>query len=550
MLEPCGHASISSAFSSSEGVRPAIRSALAEWKSARSLLASTIQSYLSACTDLHTACIGATHHLAERPVFEETLVTIDSELESLALEENRLRDSRILFTTTRNKSARLSCVNTLPPEVLVKIFALSKNYCEFGDIPKPDGFASVCSYWRQTAVAATDLWAHIDISPTTPESRTELLLGRSNNKAIHVHAIEPMEYVELYDLDEHTYGRIVWTMMKPLIPHLCRLRTFSIESFSLGGEFISAIFNGWSDPRFSGGPMSLSVERPASGERLCIRSQSKKDENLERLLLAVSTLHLDGVTFDWASGVYRDLVDLQLNFMCDVRLPIPRLFNIFSASPALHTLKLKNVIVHSVLGWRRRDFVAMECLEVLGLTEMEPSSAGSLLSLITLPELRAELSIGLDPDSAMDHQLLDFLTRCKPIALHCYCRDGPGRSLYQGWKYLLQLLPRPQTLVLDNFRLTPGTQSDVLLSPPEFLPPPYSVVFLRCNLDLECLWELFTLLRAQDLRFEMCSTPNPRQDMEGIQTLLLEICPELQCSVSDVDSTFAQLECRSMFVAS
>ncbi|KAG8775593.1 hypothetical protein FRC12_001399 [Ceratobasidium sp. 428] len=539
MPEPYRSTSNASIFSLPAGIQPTIESAFAEWKSARSLLAATIQSYLSTCSNLHTTCANPVFQPATRFAVEEALVAIDTELESLALEEDMLCNGRTLLAATRNYSARLTRVNALPSEILARIFAFSKtyNYCIDDGYLRPDSFTSVCVYWRQVALAATDLWTHIDIGPTTPYGLTELLLDQSKDTPIHVHVIESEEASDTGDPDACTCGCAAEEIMSQLEPHIHRLRTLKIMADSADGEIIPAILDEWSTLDDIGAPVSLSVVRPYSKRVLLIPIEKKPPYNLENLLLAFNSVHLDCVRFKWASSAYRGLVDLRLSFCRYVRISMPQLFDILSSCPGLHTLKLKKLRVNRVENWTQPDPVAMGHLKTINLTGIEIGSTGLVLSLIALPEFYTELSIKITPIGPIDNQLVDFFTRSRLATL--YCR-GPPDHLPHDWAYLpFRHLPRFRKLVLNDFFLVdaPEIQSSTPFSLSGLQTTLCSVIFLKSRLDFESLKNLVVSFGIQDLRLERCLPYGAHRDMEDIRTSFLEVSPELRCSVSNIDST-------------
>ncbi|KAG8717786.1 hypothetical protein FRC09_013658 [Ceratobasidium sp. 395] len=262
-----------------------------------------------------------------------------------------------------------------------------------------------------------DLWTHIDIGKTISDSQIKLLLDWSKGSPIHVHALEP-EHTSSYD-DDETYKHVAQKMMKPLQPHLHRLHILSIDGTN-NGQFISAILNLWSSYGYVGTPVSLLAEGPerAAGALTIIRNQGETYENLERMLLAVSNLHLDSARFDWTSSAYRGLVELRLSLFPIAHISPQQLSSILSSCPTLHTLKLEYLAVSDAKPWMHPAPIMMECLEVLTLTSMGASSVGWVLSLMALPEFRTELGISLNPGSEMDERLAGFLARSKLATLH------------------------------------------------------------------------------------------------------------------------------------
>ncbi|KAG8775596.1 hypothetical protein FRC12_001402 [Ceratobasidium sp. 428] len=469
---------------------------------------------------------------------------MDSTLEPLAFEENILGNEHFLLATMRNNSTTLAPVNALPPEILVRIFALLKVYCVLKRDSATDAFTRVCVYWRRVSVAAANLWAHIDIGPTIPASLTELLLDRSKNASIDIHAFEPVKYASSHGPEGHTYECTVQAMVKLLVPHLHRLRTLIVVSARVDG-LTPAIFDQWSNHGCAGTPTSLSIQRPQSRGILSVQSQGETSGNLERMLLAVNTLHLDRVVLiDWASNAYRGLIDLRLEHsgLRNASISISQVFGILYSSPALHTLKLSYVEVHDPGDWAQPAPIIMGCLEVLTLTETEPAHAIPILSLITLSGLRTEVSIMVDSSSGTDIRLVKFLARSKPAILYCYRRPA---SSYD-WKCLLQGLPLPHTLFLESFRLRPQSWLEPPVKLLDLLPPVYSVIFISCGVTLESLKELVILLETHDLCFHRCRVDDEHQNMESIQTSLLEVYSDLNCLVSDANPS-KNLGCNRMF---
>ncbi|KAG9083438.1 hypothetical protein FRC07_013915, partial [Ceratobasidium sp. 392] len=81
-----------------------------------------------------------TNQQAERLMIKEAMHTVNSELDSLILEEKMLRDMRASLITMRNGSVMLAPVNRLPPEILATILALAKECCIHDGGPKSHSF--------------------------------------------------------------------------------------------------------------------------------------------------------------------------------------------------------------------------------------------------------------------------------------------------------------------------------------------------------------------------------------------------------------------------
>ncbi|KAG8717621.1 hypothetical protein FRC08_007104 [Ceratobasidium sp. 394] len=531
--------STSHQFSPPPGMNLTVKSALREWKSARTLLAGTIQTYLAACTTLRVSCTTPLHQSGERAIIEEARATVDSELESLASEEQALYDTRASLGTMRNGSTTLVRINTLPPEILARIFTLSKTHCVHDRDSESNGFAGVCVYWRRVAMDAAELWTHIDFIPNTPDSVPKLLLERSGGTPIHAHIYElrPGE-----GPDEDMSERAAKQVMAVLRPHSHRVRSFTVESLSRDGFFVLAVLKSWiSYDKFSI-IKSLLVYRPGSWHFLFLQPHAEQD-----MIPALHTLHLKNFAFNWDSHIYRGLVDLRLSIAHSISISIPQFANLLSASRALAILKLKGVNVIYTEDSMQLAPIMMEHLKILNLVEVDPENAMVLLSLITLASPLVELGMAFSEHDTSANQLINFFSRSRITTLYCLDYDDP-----LAFRKHLKCLPHLRILVLHHFDVADLLEDEANPPVPSHSLPfsnPATVILLESMVSLEYLKRFITEYNIRDLRLEKChvvTASSPGQDMDSVQTSLLGVYPDLQCSVSDTDSTW-QLACRTMF---
>ncbi|KAG8683803.1 hypothetical protein FRC09_015840, partial [Ceratobasidium sp. 395] len=295
ILSPCSNGSPLPITTSA-----ALPSALIEWKIARKLLANAVQSYLASCSTLRALCTIPLYQPSQRTMVEKLLTAVDSELESLVAEEHALHNMRVSLLMARNNlSSTLVPVNTLPPEILVNIFSLSMTRCVRDDREHLHNFTGVCAYWRQVAMNAVQLWSHIDIGPGAPDSLANMLLERTKNAPIHVHLHEPKR-----ENNEPTSEQEVSRATKILLPHVHRIRSLDIESYSYSRGFVGALLNLWLE---SGDPSlarSLVVYRPNASMLLSPDGYSRhvtllsRSDNAKRVLQSLGKLHLQNVLFD------------------------------------------------------------------------------------------------------------------------------------------------------------------------------------------------------------------------------------------------------------
>ncbi|KAG8724650.1 hypothetical protein FRC12_024287, partial [Ceratobasidium sp. 428] len=327
------------------GTCSVIDSALGEWRAARKLLATAIQSYRDVCISLSSTASLPLSQPSERAMLEDLFLTISSEFDSLEEDENTLYSARMLLAAMRNKSVTLAPVNTLPPEVLARIFGLSKTDCVHGAQTGFQNFTSVCTYWRQIAIHAVDLWTHVDVVPGRLDL-INLLLGRTKNAPIILHLLEPAFQPASGPISE----REVQNIISALGPHIHRVRDLKVVSHSQFDGFVRAVLNYW---LIGGSPNladTLVVSRPNTLTLLSYAGQNENariinhSESAKEMIRSLSNLRLQNTVFDWNSGIYCGLVHLQLSSPCTkIAISVSQLAHLLTSSPALRTLKLSSL---------------------------------------------------------------------------------------------------------------------------------------------------------------------------------------------------------------
>ncbi|KAG8766772.1 hypothetical protein FRC12_006665 [Ceratobasidium sp. 428] len=516
--------------------------ALEEWKAARMLLASSIKSYLDACTTLATTYAQPPFRYYAESTVEEALTTVDSELDSLASEEHALRNIRISLATMRNRSATLARINTLPPEILAQVFVLSRTHCVHDNSLKFHDLAGVCAYWQQIALDTLDLWTHIDIGPGTPLNLAKLLLQRTRDSPIHVHLHEPeAEKIDnrLIPTPDHEVSKAITV----LTPHIHRVCTLDIESYSYSRVFIRALLNLWLTSGSATLSKSLSVFRPSGEQLLYPYGRSKngmlksRSENANELLSSLSTLHLHRVKFDWHSGAYKNLIDLRLDLPCqNAPISVSDLAAILTSNPIISILKLGRLRVTSPEDWTPPAPISLKSLKVLNIANLQSDSLRLVLPLVALPSFPDKLSVGISVVDELQSELESFFVRSQMTTLYCRCSGG------SAWR-ARKTFPCLDTLILYQFVMTDepaaeeGTASSQLIQ----YTPISSIILLSSIVSFTGLERFVTEHSVQHISLEKCEG-----DLEHIQNLMMESHPELNCSISSIDST-SRWPCRTMF---
>ncbi|KAG9120433.1 hypothetical protein FRC07_004080 [Ceratobasidium sp. 392] len=534
----------------------AIKAALEKWQAARVLLTDATQSLCAASTILREACIEISSSQAiDRSGLETALVAIDSELEILASEEHRLNTMRMSLATIRNKSTTLARINKLPLETLARIFVLSSTGCVCDDKYNRHNIVSVCTYWRQIALETPDLWTHIDIHPNTPDDVINLMLKRTRNSLIHVHA-----YDVDYKLPRHKSTADLETeiakKMQLLAPYVPLIYALNLESPGSAPEFVRAVvnlwlINGWRLPK------SLAVVRPNCPRVLSFKRGGYDGAFIEPTDNGGPTqsfpgmLRLKDVYLDWDFISYHDLVDLRLSFhfMSPNSVPTRNFIKALSASPSLTTIKLVNFSVTPTEEWSIDKPVMLNHLKVFSVVSLLSSSLVPLLHTFALPDSPVEVNIEAG-DIGTVRQDLERVFLNSQLSTLCLRFGELIHSALPLVRFLLSSLCNLDTLVLQSFCLNKYIKASATVdAPPQPTPATYNpaVVLLKCRVTLRGLQGLIDYCQIRDLRLEQCLVYGASgPTVEEIRTSLMKVYPELQCSVSDTDST-SHLSCRITF---
>ncbi|KAG8747470.1 hypothetical protein FRC12_014058, partial [Ceratobasidium sp. 428] len=182
-----------------------------EWKTASSLLATSIERYIIACHRLKNAYPNTTYEFNDVSPIWDIFDDMDKELDRLECYQSELRQVRVEISLVRNRSPRLSPIMNLPRELLGYIFELILrdehwNFVIDDDsystgeslepLTHPDTLSGICMYWRQVVVSTPSLWAYIDlvVSGRHKEkhySRASRLINRAANLPLLVRIHNP-----------------------------------------------------------------------------------------------------------------------------------------------------------------------------------------------------------------------------------------------------------------------------------------------------------------------------------------------------------------------
>ncbi|KAG8720387.1 hypothetical protein FRC09_009649 [Ceratobasidium sp. 395] len=533
-----------------------IKSALDEWKSMRAQLSDSIKSYLSACKTLGAVCTRDHRTRAGSSTVEQAFTQLDTELESLAAEEQVLRVTRLSLSTLRNKSGTLAPINLLPAELLVRIFTLStiSNCRHYNHDAFPYNFTTTCVQWRRITLDIPDFWTHIDIGPGVPWELSRLMLDQATGHGplhLHIHENElpnPGEqtpYIQYFPLG----------LMRKLKPYIHRVYGLELSSRKyLDGCFAARMAEFWFEHGDKDLVRSLSMHQRTHNNEVLFDEPEENtsvlntSERGKEILLSLRVLQLHGARFNWNSNAYRGLIDLRLGFVSKSRISSvssSELAGIFTASPMLTVLKLMGLKVTHAKDLMQNIPVPLNHLQVLNLIEMSSDSLKHLLPLISLPKSSSiELRIGLGICDELETELYNFFAQSSIAALYCICKPpsfGASSSILSSVRSLHALV-----LDMEGCHLKDHIPSllDDTVSPLTLAGScPFGLVLRRCLPSYEDLSGLASKLGFQELRMKDPVSPedfgitqSAEEYWESIRTSLMQAYPHLRYAFEQRES--------------
>ncbi|KAG9125560.1 hypothetical protein FRC07_007100 [Ceratobasidium sp. 392] len=520
-----------SAGVSSQPLDAILQSALNEWENARKLLDSSIKSILGVYLTVFKTYALPQCKSPESSVVQVLLARFDSEIEALAKYENELVKMRFIAMLTRKNSAWTKTTsNSLPPEVLTRIFVASDTCFTRDTTNRLHNFAGVCKHWRQIA---SNMTAHVDVGPAVPSSLTKIQLERTGDHSIYVHVREPAT------VDGSATTEQISTVVELLATHIHRIRVLEIESYSFSRKLAGSVLNLWLENGSQLLPKTLMVSRPKAGAMLSPteskRTLLSRSEYAQVMLKSLTRLHLQNVMFDWDSSAYHGLVELRLHSSCSrTSASISQLVGILSASPALIILELSYLDITSSPDWSSAP-INLSYLRVFTLFEINWEGLRLLLPLISLPISPIEIGIGPTPFDMISNELEAFLIR----APHLIALKLKQHELYTflNWLPLLRALPRLDALLLSDFCIDELTAEVITAAqdPPNSMPRLRMIMCSECMVSLEGLKAVVTGRGVESVYLGCCVTRRGSvNNLKAVRVSLLEANSELlRCTISD-----------------
>ncbi|KDN38959.1 hypothetical protein RSAG8_09116, partial [Rhizoctonia solani AG-8 WAC10335] len=295
---------------------------------------------------------------------------LDVELAFLSSHEPKISKIKLSIRRARNYSPGIAPVNSLPPEILTRIFHLLLSWPhelhllstdENDHFPKyPDYLAQVCSSWRKIALSSSSLWDHIDLSFHQTfcnglVARAKRHMARAGQLPIELRIADngtdrQGDYNLMYQFLGHVSRRLVSVEFvvtsdrffpvhrNASLPLLRRPRT-TFKKFVVRAEYryiTSFIFTeafGFATNTNAEGDHGWELRGPN------ITIFDSKEGHVESSLASVTVLHLHGVFPAWYSTAYQGLVDLRMTSTKEWSyIGALDLINILQSSPGLRIL--------------------------------------------------------------------------------------------------------------------------------------------------------------------------------------------------------------------
>lgn len=333
-------------------------------------------------------------------------------------------------------------VHKLPAEILAFIFGLvSINRCHkhlsANEDPRsfiqyPDCLTHVCSHWREVALCFPFLWNHIDLTPHNSihgglVSRSRDYNRRSGKLPLDVH------------LDDKGCTADNSFLIDSVVSHLAS-RTKSLELIITTPELLhfhrfvfDSMLPGLSPKIFKTLRMSCEVSLPdpfiagRDSNPWLVHSSDDLDEYdwgpnilrcdgdvIDNSFSGVTTLHLQGVFFNWSCKLYRGLVDLRLTSPPIGRatdMDVYTLMSILSNSPRLRIFHFSlELVTYEGIDdeWLHKEPICPVFLPDLEVIQISTSRAylgklpsfhaGSLLQLLAPGSKPLRLTLETGPD--------------------------------------------------------------------------------------------------------------------------------------------------------
>ncbi|KAG8741570.1 hypothetical protein FRC10_002695 [Ceratobasidium sp. 414] len=382
------------------------------WYDSRKFLNEDIQHYLKHSRPLETVIMRREDNPFGRGAPEELSAEVHKGQASVKPRSKNFKRARVSPKRVYNESRAFAPIQSLPYEVLVYIFAIALTSGKCGFFRSSNSqitscritktilaVTHVCTGWRRFTINDPTLWTHLDIvdigrAPGLGEMET-MWLERAGSAPLSVKVAIPHDVHKNY-----TEGAL--TRLVSRLGSICSLGLHANSHRTLQAALTYWMSNG----------------TPGSVQELFLTGRSKsllqadtvevvddlslEVDILDSFLAPIRILRLKHVSMPFVSGVYCDLVHLELwsipSEACPTMFMLTRLL---SQSPGLRVLKLEKLQMNSSQVVPHVE-LKLDALEKLDLVELSPDPCSTLLPMLNPGpgELSLRLEAPINPENA------------------------------------------------------------------------------------------------------------------------------------------------------
>ncbi|KAG8759912.1 hypothetical protein FRC12_009668 [Ceratobasidium sp. 428] len=384
-----------------------------EWKTTHDQLTHAAQSFFDACVTLLQAIDKSPAGSARDKSVDLAAMEVYNRTQTIPTVNKQVGESQLIMRRITNTSTTRMPINVLPPEVMSRIFEIvvSSSACTddkiylmttslFGHSYRFHPLASipsVCTRWRQLAIGTPSLWSHVDIqhylkakSDKNVLPRTRFWLERARGAPLSLHI------GTLYQ--DSGNGQELLSLLNP---HIANISSLELSGYS--GTYFWPILKLYA--------------------RVCPLG------SLARLALC-GIKGLDDLTaspFTWPTNALHGLTSLHIGDLSPTNCPsVDQLVNMFTNSPALHTLRLWSTSFAYIDG-QNHPKVDLPCLRLLQLDDLLDPVLVALLSVLVPGPLELNVRLLLHSGAGGESRaaVLSFLKRTN---IFCLGLKGEGST--------------------------------------------------------------------------------------------------------------------------
>ncbi|CAE6363359.1 unnamed protein product [Rhizoctonia solani] len=489
------------------------------------LLDNALDRYLKACSSIRDYYLKCESFSVIPNILSQRVASEASIVSGLGL---KLQAARATINWARNCSNHLVPVNTLPPEVLSRIFQYALGPNNIGNMHRhprlnrtsdsrntisSEVLSHVCSYWRKVALNSPHLWTRIDLSPCRAVSAN--LLPRSENFALRAGGM-PLEIYVTDPIGDWPSSATLNHFIEAVAP---RIRSLDLRIFQTirtdtyrntlsaclthcaPGTFTTLITTREPDSLASTYVFFDIPDLDISEHSVGFYQQMYTMAN-EAVLLSIKKMCLHAFYPFWTSKAYHGLVELRVTPRTStVSISESHLRGILQASPSLRILEFALEIVLPLPEGSAAP-VRLDHLEVLNIRLMKHTFIPTFLGTISPGPRPLQLSLSSAPNED-DHRLplqtsaaiYTFFANTNVAVLHA---NDFNKDEVVG---ILKLCPHLQTLSWDGYNASSEPESDELVSHQRL----QSLYMIQCEIELDVFPRWINLPTLKNLVFYRCA---------------------------------------------